>query len=101
MGLWYMGQQYEKRETTRVPIEIPIQVGDDQGQSRDISFSGIYFTIKKPFEPGESLQIVFELAHTVRDEPIHLDCQGYVLRVEKVGQEYGVAAVIEDVTYLH
>ena len=97
-----MGQQhYEKRETTRVPIEIPIQVGDAQGKSRDMSFSGIYFTIDKPFDAGESLQIVFELAHAIRDEPVHLDCQGYVLRVEKLGQEFGVAAVIEDVTYLH
>jgi hypothetical protein len=96
-----MGQLHEKRETTRVPIEIPIQVGSDQGLSRDISFSGIYFTINKPFEAGENLQIVFELAHAVRDAPVHLDCQGYVLRVEKVGQEYGIAAVIEDVTYLH
>lgn len=96
-----MQLNHEKRQTNRIPLEIPIQIGDEQGISKDISFSGIYFTTRKPFEPGENLQFVFELEFAAPGKGMLLDCQGYIIRVEKIEEEYGIAATIEDVTYLH
>lgn len=92
---------HEKRETTRIPIEIPIWLNGEQGVSRDISFSGIYFTTGKLLETGDTLHFDFELAFTSPGKPVHLDCQGQVLRVERTADGYGVAATIDDMTFLN
>lgn len=94
-------QEYShKRETNRIPLEIPIQIGGDQAVSRDISLSGIYFKTTKEFQPGESIQFEFRLGFAAPGKSLLLDCQGEVLRVEKLKNEYGIAASIEDITYV-
>lgn len=95
-------QEYpHKRETNRVPLEIPIQIGGEQAISRDISLSGIYFKTSKEFQPGENLQFEFRLGFAAPGQSLLLDCQGAVVRVEKLDNEYGIAATIDEITYLH
>ena len=90
-----------KRSTERIPIEVPLTFDHGTGVTRDISFSGVYFKTKKPFSPGDYMRFNFELEFAVSQGPVNLDCQGYVLRVEKIGDQYGVASTIDEVTYLN
>jgi len=91
----------EQRESIRHQIEVPINFGRGTGISRDISFSGIYFTTKELLEPGEPLRIAFELEYAIPGKSLQLDCQGHVVRVETLGKAYGIAAKIDEITYLH
>ena len=91
----------ERRESTRHLIELPVKFGRGTGVSRDISFTGIYFITKELLEPGEPIKFAFELEYAIPGKSLQLDCYGHVLRVEQKGNTYGIAAKIEEVTYLH
>jgi len=91
----------ERRETTRHQIQVPVDFGRGTGISRDISFTGIYFITKELLEPGELLKLAFELEYAIPGKSLQLDCQGHVLRVEQLGSSFGIAAKIDEVTYLH
>jgi hypothetical protein len=96
-----MNESSERRETKRHQIEVPVHFGRGTGTSRDISFTGIYFTTKELMAAGETLKLNFELEYAIPGISLQLDCQGHVVRVEKVGNLFGVAAKIDEVTYLH
>lgn len=91
----------ERRETKRHNIEVPVRFGRGTGVSRDISFSGIYFITQELLEAGEPLKLAFELEYAIPGKSLQLDCQGHVLRVENLGDRFGIAAKIDEVTYLH
>jgi hypothetical protein len=96
-----MNEHIERRETKRHQIEVPVHYGRGTGISRDISFSGIYFFTKELLEAGEPLKLAFELEYAIPGKSLQLDCQGHVLRVEQLGDHFGIAAKIDEVTYLH
>lgn len=96
-----MIQKTEQRETKRHQIEAPIKLARGTGNTRDFSMSGVYFTTKVNFEPGDELKFVFNLRYALPHRSVPLDCHGQVLRVEKNGNVYGVAARIDHITYLH
>lgn len=91
----------ERRETQRHQIEVPVNFGRGTGVSKDISFSGIYFITKELLKAGEPLNLAFELEYAIPGKSLQLDCQGHVLRVEQLNGSYGIAAKIDEVTYLH
>ena len=96
-----MSIESERRETKRHNIEVPVRFDRGTGVSRDISFSGIYFITKDLLEAGERLRLAFELEYAIPGKSLQLDCQGHVLRVEQLNGSYGIAAKIDEVTYLH
>lgn len=96
-----MMKRSERRETTRHQIQVPVDFGRGTGMSRDISFTGIYFITKEVLEPGEPLKLAFELEYAIPGKSLQLDCQGHVLRVEQLDNSFGIAAKIDEVTYLH
>ena len=91
-----MGKASEKRATQRIEMEIPIQLGEGTGVTRDVSLSGIYFVTEEPADEGTRLRFTIEFEYVVPGRPLHLDCSAHVLRVEQQGNEHGVAARIED-----
>jgi len=94
-------QASERRESKRHQIEVPVNFGRGTGISRDISFTGIYFITGERVESGELLRLAFELDFAIPGKSLQLDCQGQVLRVENLGKRFGVAAKINEITYLH
>jgi hypothetical protein len=97
-----MAETYlERRESKRHQIQVPIDYGHGVGISRDISFTGIYFTTEKPLSSGERLKLAFELEYAIPGKSLQLDCQGYVLRVDILDDHFGVAAKIDEITYLN
>ena len=96
-----MSKYIEKRQATRHQMEVPIRYDFGIGKTRDVSLSGVYFTTDKLLEAGQHLRLLFELAFAIPGKSLHLDCQGHVLRVENQAGKFGVAAVIEEINYLH
>ena len=91
----------EKRASQRIQVEVPVYIGQVKAVTRDVSWSGIFFLTDQAFVQGGSLNFSLDLSYAVPGKPIKLDCQGEVLRVEKLGNQYGIAAKINDFQYLH
>jgi len=45
--------------------------------------------------------LLFELAFAIPGQTLSFDCQGHVLRVESKSGQFGVAAIIDEINYLH
>lgn len=96
-----MGTLQEKRNEERFVMEVPVMLENGTGISRDISQSGIYFRTDQPLSPGGDVRFSVKLSHLRPGKPVRLDCQGRVLRVERVGDGYGVAATINEFWCVH
>jgi hypothetical protein len=82
-------------------MQVPVHFDHGVGTSRDISFTGIYFTTDKRLESGKQLRLAFELEYAIPGKSLQLDCQGHVLRVDVLGNHFGIAAKIDEITYLN
>ena len=96
-----MTRDQENRSSQRIQVEVPVYIGQEKAISRDVSWSGIYFLTEQSFEQGCQLNFALDLAYALPDEPVKLDCQGEVIRVEQQGLKYGIAARINNCQYLH
>lgn len=96
-----MNHNEEKRASQRIQVEVPVYIGGEKAVTRDVSWAGIYFMTNQSFAEGGSLNFSMDLAYALPGKPIKLDCQGEVLRVERHGKKFGVAAKINNFQYLH
>jgi len=96
-----MNQHEEKRASQRIQVEVPVYIGKEKAVTRDVSWAGIYFMTNQFFSEGGDLNFSMDLTYALPGKPIKLDCQGEVLRVERHGDKYGVAAKINNFQYLH
>lgn len=91
----------EKRASQRIQVEIPVDIDQTNAVTRDVSWSGIFFLADQPFVEGGPLHFSLDLAYALPGKPVKLDCLGEVLRVERYGRRFGIAARINDFQYLH
>ena len=91
----------QKRSAPRYRLEVPVVLDEGTGVTRDISSSGIYLKTRELLVPGDCVRFSFVLEFVVPDGPLHFNCKGRVLRVEKIGDEYGVASTIDEMNSLH
>ncbi len=91
----------EKRASQRIQVEVPVYVGQEKAFTRDVSWAGIYFLTDQSFDQGGPLNFSLDLTYALPGKPIKLDCQGEVIRIEKHGDKFGIAAKINDFQYLH
>ena len=91
----------EKRASQRIQVEVPVYLGEEKAVTRDVSWAGIYFMTKQFFSEGGDLNFSMDLTYALHGKPIKLECQGEVIRVERHGEQYGVAAKINNFQYLH
>ena len=82
----------ERRREKRIKIEAPVLLSNGMGMSRDISGSAIYFVTDQFLPPGCPINFYVRLDHDCLDKPVHLQCHGFVLRVEVTGEKFGIAA---------
>lgn len=74
---------------------------EQKGQTRDVSFRGLYFLIDALVEAGKEIEFVLTLPKEVTMAgDVHIRCFGQVLRVEKHNGRRGVAARIERYEFL-
>ena len=89
----------ERRTTSRHRIALPVMLGETRGTTRDVSASGVFFTLHdqstRPPELHEPIQFRLTLEHVDAQGPLHIGCEGRVVRVEVGPQTIGVAISID------
>lgn len=98
----------ERRTARRYDLSLPVTVrlpinrepGSHNGQTRDISTRGVYFTMQKDLAPGTEVDFTLTLpAEITRGTEVFVRAHGRVVRVDKRHDDQlpdvGVAAVIE------
>ncbi|SRR5712692_9517193 len=98
----------ERRSARRYDLSLPViirvpldsETQSRNGNTRDISTRGVYFTVDQDLTAGAELDITLTLpAEITRGTEVFVRAQGKVVRVEKKqndGHDHiGVAAVIE------
>ena len=72
-----------------------------QGQTRDVSFRGLYFMIDADFEPGGSIEFVLTLPREITMAgDVHIRCFAQIIRVEPHNSRRGIAARIDRYEFL-
>ena len=75
--------------------------GERQGQTRDVSFRGLYFLIDADFEAGSSIELVLTLPREITMAgDVHIRCFAQIIRVEPHNGRRGVAARIDRYEFL-
>ncbi len=72
-----------------------------KGQTRDVSFRGLYFTVNEPFAPDAEIEFILTLPKDITMAgDVHIRCFARVLRVEPLSEQHGIAARIERYEFL-
>jgi hypothetical protein len=75
--------------------------GGKQGETRDVSFRGLYFVMEAIVEAGSPIEFVLTLPQQITlAGDVHIRCYARVLRVEEQMGRRGVAARIERYEFL-
>jgi hypothetical protein len=99
----------ERRAARRFSMMLPVKVrfeagngvSEEQGETRDVSFRGLYFLIKASVETGSSIEFVLTLPQQITlAGDVHIRCYARVLRVEPHDGRRGIAARIERYEFL-
>jgi PilZ domain len=104
-----MDNAVERRAARRFSMMLPLKVrfskDDDliekHGETRDVSFRGLYFTTEGMLETGASIEFVLTLPQQITlAGDVHIRCYARVLRVDPQNGNRGVAARIDRYEFL-
>jgi hypothetical protein len=104
-----MGHDVERRAARRFTMSLPLKVRvaptngapEEAGETRDISFRGLYFIMSTMVEKGSKIEFVLTLPQQITlAGDVHIRCYARVLRVEAHDGKSGVAARIERYEFL-
>jgi hypothetical protein len=104
-----MPNSIERRASRRFTMTLPLTIHTNgseggierQGQTRDVSFRGLYFLIDSDFEPGGPLEFVLTLPREITMAgDVHIRCFAQVIRVEPGNGRRGIAARIDRYEFL-
>jgi PilZ domain len=104
-----MENELERRAARRFSMTLPVKVrfpaesgvSEENGQTRDVSFRGLYFLMEGTLETGSSIEFVLTLPQQITlAGDVHIRCYARVLRVESHDSGRGVAARIERYEFL-
>jgi hypothetical protein len=104
-----MDNAVERRAARRFSMMLPLKVrfskNDDliekQGETRDVSFRGLYFTTEGMLETGASIEFVLTLPQQITlAGDVHIRCYARVLRVDALDSNRGIAARIDRYEFL-
>lgn len=84
----------EQRADERIPVAMPLHIGEVTGITRDLSASGVFFEIDAAATIGSSIHCELELKTSTGK--FILKCQGTIVRTETHGDRTGVAIKIVD-----
>ncbi len=87
-----------------LPLTVRTNGGDSserQGQTRDVSFRGLYFLIDANYDPGNSIEFILTLPREITMAgDVHIRCYAEIVRVEPNNGRKGVAARIDRYEFL-
>lgn len=83
------------REFDRINATIPVKFeGGIEGETRNLSPSGVFFVVDSEMKTGGSLHFTLEFDST--GGKLYMDCIGEIVRVVKADGRIGVAAKITE-----
>ena len=100
----------EQRQGKRYPLTLPVQVrwkarggsvGRAQGKTGDISSGGLLLVVPSPLPVGTTINVTINLPIELTKVPVELSCVGRVVRKSRMGENQGIAAIIEDFELRH
>ncbi len=95
----------ERRQGKRYPLKLPAQVRwkaggrsvrGVQGETGDISSSGLLVVIPNHVPLGTTINVTIYLPVELTKVPVELSCQGRVVRKNRLDKGQGISAIIED-----
>jgi|KBSMisStaDraftv2_1062788.scaffolds.fasta_scaffold191861_3 hypothetical protein len=94
----YRSARADLRREERVAASLGIRIWDgiDEGLTRDISPSGIFFLTKRAFQRGEAVSFTVLFEELAGHRSWALECDAQVMRVEAQGDDIGIAVRIRD-----
>jgi len=104
-----MENEADRRTARRFSMMLPVKVRysaedgvmEKQGETRDVSFRGLYFLIEASLETGSAIEFVLTLPQQITlAGDVHIRCYARVLRVERLNGRRGVAAQIDRYEFL-
>lgn len=104
-----MDSAMDRRTARRFSMTLPLKVrfaadagvAERQGETRDVSFRGLYFLIEASVETGSPIEFVLTLPQQITlAGDVHIRCYARVLRVEPHNGRHGVAARIDRYEFL-
>jgi hypothetical protein len=104
-----MANSIERRASRRFTMTLPVKVRangpeggiERQGQTRDVSFRGLYFLIDADFEPGRSIEFILTLPREITMAgDVYIRCFAQIIRVEPHNSRRGIAARIDRYEFL-
>ena len=103
-----MQQSIERRASRRFTMTLPLTVrsnepggSEHKGQTRDVSFRGLYFLSEETFAPGAPIEFILTLPREITMAgDVHIRCFAEIVRVEPNDGRHGVAARIERYEFL-
>jgi hypothetical protein len=78
------------RSGDRYGIALPITLEDGEGETHDISETGVFF--ETDAEPQVGARISMTMEYSLDGQDYHTRCEVEVVRVERVGRKVNVAA---------
>lgn len=104
-----MDETQERRSARRFTMSLPVRVRyssgnsvhEQAGETRDVSFRGLYFTMEEAPETDSPIEFVLTLPQQITlAGDVNIRCYARVLRVEQMNGRLGVAARIEKYEFL-
>lgn len=95
----FHGKTGARRRSQRVPASGPAMIRHASGSLaatlRDVSLGGVFLFTDLPFREGSEIQVVLALPRELGLAASKMvSCAGKVVRVERHGTQYGIAAEI-------
>jgi hypothetical protein len=94
-----MSERSERRASSRYRLALPVTIGDAHGATRDISTSGVFFMLHErsagSLTVNQSIRFRLTLEHADPHGPMHIGCEGHVVRVEVGAEAVGVAVSVD------
>jgi hypothetical protein len=103
-----MNPSIERRSSRRFTMTLPLTVrqsgidsSERQGQTRDVSFRGLYFLIDADLAAGSNIEFILTLPREITlAGDVHIRCYAEIVRVEPHDGRRGVAARIDRYEFL-
>ncbi|HEX4643518.1 MAG TPA: PilZ domain-containing protein [Candidatus Acidoferrales bacterium] len=103
-----MEQSTERRNSRRFTMTLPLTVrsagpggNERHGQTRDVSFRGLYFLIEADFTAGTPIEFILTLPREITMAgDVNIRCFAEIVRVEPHNGKRGVAARIDRYEFL-